>query len=132
MTFIYDPTTGRIGVEFVWVSQSRGRSQHDYPYAFDTFYLWKDESHDQATDSSVDSDRMFMEAHSNFIRARRKVDEDKPQSQHFSDFTPDKTSEFLTLFYRREIKATALAKGCNQSTGHPIYTFFYREKELVN
>lgn len=104
----------------MWVDPQQTRNKHTYPYSYDAFYHWRDDdlkgSHAEYHDrmQGWDSDK-YEEAH--------KLVEGK----WFHECSRDEISAFLTAYHGKECKATALAEGCNQSSGYPYWVFYYKE-----
>ena len=96
------------------------------PYSYDTFVLYKSCDF-RKSDVAVDSDRMLQWDREKFFSAVWMVWPDKAGSQVFSGRKPKDINTFLGLYFKRNVKLTAVLQNCNKFSGRPYWTFFYKE-----
>lgn len=96
------------------------------PYSYDEFVLFKADDFN-AMDSWVYSDRMLQWNRKEFEDAVHEVWPKKTGSQMFYNRKPEDITRFLSLYFGKEVKLTAVLQGCNVSNGYPYWIFAYRE-----
>lgn len=92
------------------------------PYNFDEYIIWKGDY--KNSDLKAYSDRLQQwnfEKYNTCIHNMLKT-----SGWLFSFENSNFTEYFLSSYYGKNIKLTAIAKGCNVSSGFPYYVFFYR------
>lgn len=95
------------------------RTPFSHPYNFDDYVIWQSADYKKG-DAAVYSDRLRMwdeETWEKLHNEKRDLNIDNPT----------RAEEYLSLYYNKEIKLTAIMRGCNQANGFPYYIFFYRE-----
>ena len=100
------------------------RTKETYPYAYDPYVVWKDD-YNENTDGATYSDRLWQQNPNKFDECRQKVWNDKGQIFSYRDSIG--IEKFLSLYFEREVKLTAIIEGCNSSNGYPYWVFFYRD-----
>lgn len=107
------------------------RTPRSDPYGYDDFVLYKDEDFKE-TDNWVYSDRMIQWDSKAFDNAVNEVWPENPGSQMFYGKAPEELTRFLSLYFGKEVKLTAVMQGCNRASGYPYWIFAYREEaELI-
>ena len=96
----------------------------DYPYQYNSYVIWK-EDYNPDKSQVVYSDRLFMWDSDKYNRCCQDVFGNIGQS--FADREPIKINQFLNKYFDKQIKLTAILKGCNWSSGYPIWEFVYEE-----
>lgn len=102
------------------------RTPRTDPYGYDEFVIFKADDFNE-TDSWVYSDRMRQWDRQAFENAVHEVWPVKTGCQLFSDRKPEDLNRFLSLYFGKEVKLTAVLQGCNVSNGYPYWIFAYRE-----
>lgn len=102
------------------------RTPDSHHYSYDEFVVYKSEDF-KPTDSMVYHDRMIQWDRKAFEDAVREVWPGKAGSQAFFKRTPADINRFLNLYFKKEVKLTAVLQGCNVSTGYPYWVFGYVE-----
>lgn len=105
------------------------RDPWEYPYSYDTYVLWRGD-YNKKKAHFVYSDRMFSWDSKKFNECLEKVFSNK--GQDFSSRPPKKIEKFLSLYFDKEIKLTAILQGCNHSSGFPLWVFVYENVEENN
>lgn len=100
-----------------WVDPHRdNRTKEEWPYSYSDHYLVGTAT---KGDCAVYSDRLHQWDHVSFDRARART----------GDYTKSlrKASDFMTTYYNRPIKVTAVAEGCNVSSGYPYWVIWFHD-----
>lgn len=130
MSELYD-CMGEIGtIYFDLDGNPVERTPHTHPYSYEEFVVFKSQDFDRK-DSVVYHDRMLQWDWDAFTAAARDVWPDTPKSQMFSGKEPRDIEKFLSLYFKKNVKLTAVLQGCDISNGFPYWVFFYRKKEEV-
>lgn len=103
------------------------RTPRSHPYSYDEFVLFKAVDFNEM-DSWVYSDRMLQQNSKAFKDAVHEVWPEKSGSQMFYDRKPEDLTRFLSLYFGKKVKLTAVLRGCNVSNGYPYWIFAYREE----
>ena len=103
------------------------RTPYSHPYSYDEYVIYKDESYDK-TDDWVYSDRLLQWNRTIFVNAVKAVWPGKSSSQMFYDKKPEDLNKFLSLYFGKKVKLTAVMQGCNISSGYPYWIFAYKEE----
>lgn len=100
------------------------RTKWSHPYSYDPFIVWFGNA--KRGDSAVYSDRLWQW---NYDKCRSSIDavRSKDANQRFDNSNPSQVEEFLSLYYDKPIKLTAIVEGCNVSNGYPYWVFYFRE-----
>lgn len=101
------------------------RTKNEYPYSYDPFLIWKGDYH-KGVGSVVYSDRLMQWDYKKFNKCCKKVWGN--EGQLFYNRKPEDIEKFLSLYWNKEIKLTAIEEGCNVSNGYPIWIFYYESK----
>lgn len=101
------------------------RNPLDYPYQYDSYVIWK-ENYNPEKSKKVYSDRLFSWDSQKYNQCCQDVFGNTGQG--FDERNPIQVEQFLSKYFNVQIKLTAILKGCNWSTGFPIYEFVYEEK----
>ena len=101
------------------------RNPFSYPYNYDEYVIWKDENFDKEKYSTVYSDRLYQWDYKKYNRCCQEVF--KNQGQMFYQREPKEIEKFLSMYFEKEVKLTAVMQGCNQSSGFPYWIFLYEE-----
>jgi len=102
------------------------RTREAYPYSYDPYVIWKGE-YNKNTDGATYSDRLWQQNPEKFKKYCKQVWED--EGQIFSYRDSKGIEKFLSLYFEREVKLTAIMEGYNVSNGYPYWVFFYRDKD---
>jgi hypothetical protein len=97
------------------------RTRNKYPYSYEPYVLWKGDY--KKTDHVVYSDRLMQWDYDKFNKCCMKVWNN--EGQYFDNRKPNDIENFLSKYYDKEIKLTAIMEGCNVSNGYPYWIFFY-------
>ena len=101
------------------------RNPFSHPYNYDEYVIWKDENFDKEKYSAVYSDRLYQWDLEKYNKCCQEVFEN--QGQQFYQREPKEIERFLSMYFDKEIKLTAVMQGCNQSSGFPYWIFLYEE-----
>lgn len=104
------------------------RTPDKYPYSYEPYVQWKGEFDGQKA-SSYFSDRLRQWDYKKFDECCEKVWGEK--MEYFQNGNPKYIEKFLSLYFERKTKLTAILEGCNYGNGYP-YWIFYCEFEDVN
>lgn len=96
------------------------------PYNFDTYVQWKGD-YRRETSKFIYSDRMFQWDEVKFNMAAYYAFGDDNGGQFFDRRSPEDINMFLNKYFEKEVKLTAVLKGCNHSSGYPLWCFIYEE-----
>lgn len=96
-------------------------------YSYDAFVVYKSSEY-SSTDFAVYSDRMIRWNRENFERAVKTVWPEHTGSQMFYGRTHSDIEKFLSVYYDKTVKLTAIMEGCNFSGGYPYWVFYYKEQ----
>ena len=111
-----------IDPRYRWVEPSReNRRKEDWPYSYTDHYLW---GRKQNGDSAVYSDRLHQWSSEAWDRAWKAVG-----SKRFDQFTDADANKFMSAYYEKPIKVTALAEGCNVGNGYPYWILWFRDED---
>lgn len=99
------------------------RTPISHPYCYDEYAIWKDENFNEEICSAVYSDRLFLWDYEKFNKCCQEIF--KNQGQLFYEREPKEIEKFLSIYFEKQIKLTAIIQGCNQSCGYPYWVFFY-------
>lgn len=100
-----------------WVQdRPDNRTKEEWPYSYSEHYLVGTA---RKGDSAVYSDRLSQWDRVSFSRA---WDRTGSYTQSLS-----KASDFMTTYFNRPMTVTAVAEGCNVSSGYPYWIIWYRE-----
>lgn len=102
------------------------RTPLTHPYSYEAFVLYKSKDYKE-TDSQVYSDRLLEWDSLAFKAAVREVWPEKPESQMFNGKKAIDIQHFLSLYFRKNVKLTAIMQGCNVGNGYPYWLFAYRD-----
>lgn len=97
------------------------RNPQTHPYSYDPFLLWKGDY--KEGDSIVYSDRLISWDHEKFNKCCMEVFNNK--GQNFNNRKPKDIEKFLSLYFDKDIKLTAIEEGCNVSNGYPYWIFYF-------
>lgn len=107
-----------IGIS-MWVDPNRTKSKSSHPYSYDAFYIWRDKNLKDS--GTVYHDRMQQWDYSKFEEACKLT-----EGKRFSQYNRAEVSKFLSAYFNKKIKATALVEGCNASNGYPYWIFYFK------
>jgi len=93
------------------------------PYNFDEYVEWQ--SGYQKDNSAVYSDRLWQWDSQKYDKCCQEVF--KNTGQMFSGRNPEGIQRFLSIYFDKEIRLTAILRGCNQWSGFPYWVFCYEE-----
>lgn len=103
-----------------WVDpHGQNRTKAHWPYSYSEHYLW---GSPRKGDEAVYSDRLAQWHDVAWKRAWAAV----APARGFVQLGADGASKFLSAYYEKPIQATALAEGCNQSSGYPYWVLWFR------
>lgn len=98
------------------------RTKQEYPYSYDPFVVWKRDYH-KGKGHTVYSDRLIQWDYNKFNKCCQQVWNNT--GQYFDNRKPNDIEKFLSKYFDKEIKLTAIMEGCNISSGYPYWIFFY-------
>lgn len=102
------------------------RTPRSHPYSYDDFVIYKSCDFKE-TDCMVYHDRMLQWDRKAFSDAAHEVWPEATGSQMFYGKTPMDINRFLNLYFGKEVKLTAVLRGCNVGNGYPYWIFAYTE-----
>lgn len=116
--------TDRYGREYDWVRpDQKNYTRDDAPYGYSEHFIWRNGSRKSLKKSdAVYHDRMRQWDSAKYAAALVKG------RRAFEDYREEDCEKFLTAYFGRPIKATALSEGCNVSNGYAYFVFWYEEK----
>lgn len=98
----------------------RNLTKETAPYAYSDHYLWGE--------PEVGSDTIYSDRLAQWDReAWKRACEEVPKQ--FDQFSNDDADRFMSAYYGRQIKVSALAEGCNVSTGYPYWIISCQDVE---
>lgn len=101
------------------------RTPFTHPYNYDDYVIWKDDSNfDRANDDAVYSDRLYQWDYEKYNKCCMNVFKNK--GQNFKLRNPKDIEKFLSMYFNKQIKLTAVVESCNQAYGNPYWVFFYK------
>jgi hypothetical protein len=96
-----------------------------YPYSYDAYVTWKGD-YNREKNEAVYSDRLFQWDSKKYNNCCKEVWGN--ESQYFYERNPKEIESFLSKYFEKEIKLTAIEVGCNMSTGYPYWVFYFEDK----
>lgn len=103
------------------------RTPVSHPYNYDPYVIWKDESFDDKKCNGVDSDRLFQWDSNKYNKCCNVVFGNTGQA--WQNRKPQDIQKFLSLYFEKEIKLTAIKQNCNVASGFPYWTFLFEDLE---
>jgi hypothetical protein len=101
------------------------KTREEYPYSYDAYVIWK-KDYKEGKGNVVYSDRLMQWDFGKYNACCKRVWND--ERQYFDDRQPEDIEMFLSLYFEKTIKLTAIMKGCNVSNGYPYWVFFYEDQ----
>lgn len=105
------------------------RTPEKYPYSYEPYVQWKGD-YDAEKSSSWFSDRLRRWDSKKFDECCEKVWGKK--TAYFRNGHPKYVEKFLSLYFEKKVKLTAILEGCNYGNGYPywlLYCEFESEKQ---
>lgn len=98
------------------------RTPASHPWNFDTFTSWqRTGAPRELANASFYSDRLYQWDPDKFNKSRKKIS--GGESQYFDD-SPLEIEKFLREYFSNDdLHLVKIEKGCNQSTGYPVWHF---------
>jgi hypothetical protein len=106
------------GKRFLFPNQTNDQSTH--PYNYSPFVHWSEPGFEK--DPAEYDDRMQQWDRDKWEEARRTL-----PSGRFEHQTSDALSVFLSAYWGKKMRCTALVEGCNVSNGYPYFVFYHRD-----
>lgn len=103
------------------------RTPETHPYSYDAYVTYKSEEF-QTTDHWVYDDRMRQWNWDKYHATAETVWPVKTCPHYFDGKKAKDIEKFLSIYFDKKIKLTAIMKGCNVSNGYPYWIFVYREE----
>lgn len=103
------------------------RTPETHPYSYDAYVTYKSEEF-QTTDHWVYHDRMMQWDWGKYHAAAETVWPVKTCPHYFDGKNAKDIEKFLSIYFDKKVKLTAIMKGCNVSNGYPYWIFVYREE----
>lgn len=103
------------------------RTPKTHPYSYDAYVTYKSEEF-QTTDYWVYDDRMRQWDWDKYHSAAKTVWPVNTRPHYFDGKSERDIEKFLSIFFDKKVKLTAIMKGCNVSNGYPYWIFVYREE----
>lgn len=100
------------------------RTPFSNPYNFDDYVEWKS-SEFSKDDCAVYSDRLSQWDNEKYNYCFNEVF--KKNEQKFNSDNPSGIEKFLSMYFEKNVKLTAILRGCNCSNGFPYLIFYYKE-----
>lgn len=100
------------------------RTPQNHPYNYDEYVQWM-KNYDEGKAHVVYSDRLWEWDSKKYNKCCREVFGN--QGQFFSNRKPEDIERFLSLYFGKEVKLTAILQGCNAGNGYPYWVFLYEE-----
>ena len=115
-----------IGGHYRWVypdDPAGQRTPQDWPYSYSYHYLWGDEFRGKAPEGCdiAHSDRIFQ----NEPTAKEVWGRVIGRNQSWSEAKPEALSQFLSEVFGVPTEAKALAAGCDQNNGRPLWIVWF-------
>lgn len=101
------------------------KTKEECPYSYSPYVIWKNE-YTQKQSCTVYSDRLIQWDYNKYNECCRNVWGN--EEQYFDGRNPKDIEKFLSMYFNKEIKLTAIMEGCNVSNGYPYWIFFYENK----
>ncbi|MFJ8528309.1 hypothetical protein [Bacillus sp. NPDC094106] len=98
------------------------KTKEDYPYSYDPYVVWE-KDYVEGKSNTVYSDRLLQWDYKKFEECCMDVWGN--QGQSFHNRTPEDIESFLSKYFCKEVKLTAIMECCNVSNGYPIWMFYY-------
>lgn len=95
------------------------------PYGYNEFVIWQSDDFDITECDLVHSDRMMSWNIEHFNKCCQEAFSNLGQT--FSNRSPQEVHKFLNLYMCQPVRLTAITQCCNQATGFPYWTFYYKE-----
>lgn len=105
------------------------RTPVQYPYNYDDYVIWMDNDLERGKDYVVWSDRLHQWDHEQYDKCCQEVFGNT--GQYFGNREPKEIEKFLSVYFEREIKLTAITQCCNQASGFPYWGFFYKYVDML-
>ena len=102
------------------------RQPDAHPYNYDSFRVYKRGGVMSSLDCTIDSDRMLESDIEKFNSLCQEIWGNT--GQYFHSRHPDEIQKFLSKWFGRSVILTGIMQCCNQSTGYPYWTFYYRDR----
>lgn len=102
------------------------RTPFSHPYNYDSFVNWKGDYVEGKCDA-VYSDRMYSWDCKKYKEAAQEAFGNN-HGLYFSETSPEDIEHFLSAYFGKSVKLTAVVQCCNQSSGFPYWCFFYQER----
>ena len=100
------------------------RDPDNYPYSYEAYVTYMCD-YDKDKAKTVYSDRLYQWDLEKFNNCCDEVFGD--HGQYFDNRSPAKINEFLNKYFEKDVKLTAIMKGCNVSNGFPLWIFMYED-----
>jgi hypothetical protein len=111
--------------DWCFSSGNNQRTPDEYPYSFDTYYLWRDfEESDMEGIDSVYSDRMR-----DWEPEKFKAALEASGKGWIDRMTKERAKTFIKVYYDGKYECVGFGRGCNVSNGYPLGIFFLKEKK---
>jgi len=108
------------GAGWVYPEQDWNKTKAEAPYSYSEFYIFRTgKKHDDA----FYSDRMHQWDAAAWERAWKKV------PRRFDQMSPSDASKWMTEYMGKPVTVTALAEGCNASSGYPYWIVWFASAE---
>ena len=101
------------------------RTPFSHPYSYDEYVIWKDDDANLNQSIAAYSDRLFQWDSEKYNKCCEETFKNK--GQYFYEREPEEIQKFLSLYFEKEVKLTAVVQACNQATGYPYWIFLYEE-----
>lgn len=100
------------------------------PYDYDSFVIFKHSNFNKENDYAVDSDRLSQWDNNKFKEATRII-RAKYNIEYctFIFRNRDAISDFMSIYYSKNIIVTAVVQNCNKNNGYPYWTIYYKESD---
>lgn len=121
---LYRSDSGVVGYYSDLDGNAVKRTPWTHPFSYDTFVVFKSREF-KKTDIMVDTDPLRQWDWNAFSVAVHEVWPGKTGNQGFNTRNPEEINRFLCLYFKRDVKLTAVLQNCNQSNGNPYWTFAF-------
>lgn len=110
-----------------FVYPDRNRSKDAHPYSYDLFWIWKRDNVKSKGVDVVYHDRMQEYDYDKYRKAF-KLAQDCGPGDNLKSWSQDQASMFMSHYQDIPCTVIAIAEGCNKSSGHPYWVFWFKKE----
>lgn len=102
------------------------RTPEKYPYSYDPYFIQGDRASTNGCDAVYD-DRMRQWNPDKFRDAKSRVYGSENGGYWMRYATPHQMSDFMSIYYGKQIRVYGIAEGCNVSNGYPYWIVYFKD-----